>query len=194
VCVTGHGILRFLHLDASDIKSIGVSMGKRDTPQNYLSHCWIDDRILVGTDNGEILVFENAEFRGALESSPSQDGKSIDSIAAFSKGFVCGCDDGILYIFERDEKKIYRQSKSFQIDNNYVHIRNLAISPSEVHTITLEAVMTATGPAGADGCLVCCCCCCDVVSSLFAGECGVFIGEQSGVRPAVGQHRNSESR
>jgi hypothetical protein len=47
-------------------------------------------------------------------------------------GFVCGCDDGILYIFERDEKKIYKQSKSFQIDNNYVHIRNIAISPSEV--------------------------------------------------------------
>jgi hypothetical protein len=142
VCVTGAGILRFLHLEQNDIKSIGISMGANPTTttaaatkpgavntasasfplgitgsggssaasaggaagagaagaaataggggappqQNYLCHCWVDDRILVGTEHGEILVFENAEYRGALDSSPSQDGKSIDSIAAFSKG------------------------------------------------------------------------------------------------------------
>jgi hypothetical protein len=44
-------------------------------------------QILVGTDTGEILVFEQAEFRGQLESSP-REGKSIDSIAAFSKGYA----------------------------------------------------------------------------------------------------------
>ena len=50
------------------------SQGKRE-PQNYLCHAWLDDRILVGTDTGDILLFENAEFRGVLESSPS-DGTS----------------------------------------------------------------------------------------------------------------------
>ena len=37
VCVSGNGILRFLHLEQSEFKSIPFSMGKRE-PQNYLSH------------------------------------------------------------------------------------------------------------------------------------------------------------
>lgn len=45
-------------------------------------------QILVGTDTGDILVFENADFKEVLASSPS-DGNSIDSICAFSKGCVC---------------------------------------------------------------------------------------------------------
>ena len=73
-----------------------------------------------------------------LETSPS-DGKSIDSIAPYSKGFVCGCDEGVLYVFEREEKEIYKQSKSFQIDQNYVRILNISISPKEENVIcTLE--------------------------------------------------------
>jgi WD40 repeat protein len=111
--------------------------GKRE-PQDYLCHCWIDDRLLIGTDTGDILLFENAEFRGVLETSPS-DGKSIDSIVAYSKGFVCGCDEGALYVFQKDEKDVYKQTRSFQIDGNYVRILNLAISPSEdVVACTLE--------------------------------------------------------
>jgi WD40 repeat protein len=137
VCVSGNCILRFLHLEQNEFKSIPFTMGKRP-PQNYTCHAWIDDRILVGTDTGDILVFENAEFRGVLSSSPS-DGKSIDSICAFSRGFVCGCDEGVLYVFERDEKEIYKASKSFQIEGNFVRIKNIAISPSEDNVIcTLE--------------------------------------------------------
>jgi hypothetical protein len=41
--VTGNGILRFLHLEQSEFKSIPYSM-KRE-PQNYLCHCWIEDRV-----------------------------------------------------------------------------------------------------------------------------------------------------
>ena len=135
VCITGNGILRFLHLEQNEFKSIPFSMGKRE-PQNYLSHCWIDDRILIGTDSGDILVFENAEFRGVLESSPAG-GKSIDCIAAFSKGFVLGMDEGYLMIFDRDEKEIYKYSKSFQIDGNFVKVKSLAISPSEENVVAV---------------------------------------------------------
>lgn len=137
VCVTGNGILRFLHIENLDFKWIPVSLGKRE-PQNYLCHCWLDEQIVVGTDTGDILLFDNAEFQGVLESSPS-DGKSIDCITAFSKGFICGCDEGVIYIFERDEKEFFKRTKSFQIDNNYVRVRNIAISPSEDNiTCTLE--------------------------------------------------------
>lgn len=129
VCVTGQGVLRFLHLEQADVKFIPFGMGKRE-PQNYTCHTWIDDRILIGTDTGDILVFENAEFRGVLESSPA-DGKAVECIAAYSKGFVCGGDDGLLYVFERDDKTIYRQSKSYQISGTTAKITSAVISPSE---------------------------------------------------------------
>ncbi len=137
VCVTGNGVLRFLTIENSEFKSVSMNMGKRE-PQNYLSHCWIDERAVVGTDTGDLLLFENGEFQGVLESSPS-DGKSIDCIVAYSRGFVCGCDDGVLYVFERDDKEFFKLAKSFQIDANYVRIKSIAISPSDENIIcTLE--------------------------------------------------------
>ena len=54
---------------------------------------------------------------GVLASSPS-DGESIDSIIAFSKGFVCGGAGGTLRIFERsdDVREYYKCAKIFTIE------------------------------------------------------------------------------
>ena len=136
VCVSGNGILRFLHLDQTTFKVIQFNMGKREA-QNYLCHCWIDDKILVGTDTGDIFVFENAEFKGILATSPGG-GKSIDALVPYSNhpsGFVAGCEEGLLYVFEKDEKEMFRQASYSQIESNAVRIKNIAISPSEDNVI-----------------------------------------------------------
>jgi WD40 repeat protein len=149
VCVTGNGILRFLHIENNEFKAIPISMAVggagtgaggaasgssgaavRPEARNYTCHCWVEERVLVGTDTGDILLYENAEFLGALESSPS-DGKSIDCVTPFSRGFVAGSDEGVLYVFECDDREYYRLTKSFQIDNNYVRIKSIAIAPGE---------------------------------------------------------------
>ena len=157
VCVTGNGILRFLHIENSEFKAIPISMAVSTTTasatggnnnaggangasaaaatvrpeaRNYTCHCWVEERVLVGTDTGDILLYENAEFLGALESSPS-DGKSIDCLAPFSRGFVAGSDEGVLYVFECDEREYYRLTRSFQIDNNYVRIKSITVAPGE---------------------------------------------------------------
>ena len=136
LCVTGNGVLKLLRLEVGEYRPIRYNLGNR-SPDNYLCHAWMDERLLVGTKSGEILVFVNAEYRGVLDSSPT--GNSIECIAAYSKGFVCGCDQAMLYVFERDEKKMYRQAKSYQIDGNYSKVRSLAIAPSEdTVTCTLE--------------------------------------------------------
>lgn len=83
VCVTGNGVLRFLKAENTEFRTVAVSIGKRE-PQNYLSHCWLEERVVVGTDTGDLLLFENGDFLGVLESSPS-DGKSIDSITPRGK-------------------------------------------------------------------------------------------------------------
>eukprot|EP00466_Bigelowiella_natans_P020910 jgi/Bigna1/37070/e_gw1.17.10.1 len=129
VCVSGDGILKFLRAEMSEFRAIRYNLGNRE-PQNYLCHAWVDVRLLVGTDTGDILVFVNAEYRGVLDSSPSN-GESITCLATYSKGFVAGCDQALLYVFERDEKKMYKQTRSFQIDGSYKSIKNVAISPTE---------------------------------------------------------------
>jgi WD40 repeat protein len=105
---------------------------KRD-PQNYMCHAWLpEDRLVLATDHGEILLFENFEFRMVLSSSP-QDGEPLYSIQPYSKGFVCGGAGGVMRIYERsdDIREYFKCSKTFNIENNRSAIVQLAVSPSE---------------------------------------------------------------
>lgn len=44
VCVSGLGVLRFLHIEHDEFKAIPFGIGRRE-PAHYLSHCWIEDRV-----------------------------------------------------------------------------------------------------------------------------------------------------
>ena len=139
VCVTGEGILRFFRITENQFRPVPVNL-KRE-PQNYLCHCWLpEDRVVVATDSGELLLFEGFEFRMVLASSPS-DGESIDSLIAFSKGFVCGGAGGTLRIFERsdDVREAYKCAKVFTIEGRRSKITNLAVSPSEDNLVCSTA-------------------------------------------------------
>jgi len=131
ICVTGDGICRFLRITDQTLKPLPGAMGKRE-PQAYLCHAWMsEDRVVVATDTGELLLLEAGELKCALAAAPA-DGNSIDSIVAYSKGFVCGADGGVIYVFEKsDDKDYYKKAKAFRIENNAVPIKHLAVSPSE---------------------------------------------------------------
>ena len=47
---------------------------------------------MAATDTGDLLLLEAGELKCALPASPA-DGASIDSIVAYSKGFVCGAGE-----------------------------------------------------------------------------------------------------
>ena len=69
-----------------DFKPLQSSIGKRE-PQNYISHTWLDEKLLVATDSGDILVYgEGGEFRGPI-GAPCE--SPIEVIAAYGKGPVC---------------------------------------------------------------------------------------------------------
>ena len=62
VCATGDGILRFMRIAENQFRPIPFNL-KRE-PQNYLCHAWVsDDRCIVGTDSGELLLVENFECK-----------------------------------------------------------------------------------------------------------------------------------
>lgn len=59
-----------------------------------------------------------------LRSSFSCDnGLSVESITTYSKGFVAGQDNGVVSIFEKDDKELYRKARAFTIESNICKIR-----------------------------------------------------------------------
>ena len=62
--------------------------------------------MIVGTDQGELLYFnENNEFRTLLPHSPLN-GFSIECLTKFSNGFLAGGPDFTIYIFRKHEGEI----------------------------------------------------------------------------------------
>jgi hypothetical protein len=53
----------------------------------------------------------------------TDNGLAVASIACYSKGFVVGQDNGVVTIFERDEKEFYRKARSFTIENNQCRVK-----------------------------------------------------------------------
>jgi WD40 repeat protein len=135
ICVTGNGVFKQLKLVDSNLKVLPNALNKREA-QNYQCHAWLsDDRVVVGTDTGDLLVIDGVELKAFIPRSPS-DSNSIESIVGFSKGLVTGSDDGQIAIYEKsDEKDLYKRSKVFTIDNNAVKIRHLALSHTEEQLI-----------------------------------------------------------
>lgn len=56
----------------------------------------------MSTEQGELYLFENMEFRCVIPTATPDD-SSICIIAAFSKGFVVGGGNGVLRVFERSD-------------------------------------------------------------------------------------------
>lgn len=141
VCACGNGILKFFRIIDNFFKVMPNTLLKRE-PQNYLCHAWLpEERVVVGTDTGDLLLFEHFELRTVLPTSPA-DGNSIDCIVPFSKGFVCGCEDGIVRVFEpsEDRTEFYRPTKTLPIHGHPARVLNMALSPSEENlALTLES-------------------------------------------------------
>ena len=116
----------------NNIKPLAPLLGKRD-PQVFTCHAWMPDekeRCVVGTDVGDLLLVDGGELRCSL-ASPGE-GVGVHSIVPYSKGFIVGCDQGMLSLYEKTEdKEFYRLVKSFTIEGHANKIVSLAVQPSE---------------------------------------------------------------
>ena len=131
IAVTGNQIFKQFKLVDVNLKLLPNALNKRE-PQNYLCHSWMsEDRIVVGTDNGELLVIDSSELKAYIPRSPT-DSNSVESIVSFAKGLITGNDNGTISIFERsDDKDLYKLTKTFSIESNAVKVRHLALSHSQ---------------------------------------------------------------
>nr|CAB3267722.1 WD repeat-containing protein 65 [Phallusia mammillata] len=142
ICVTGNHIFKLFRYAEGNLKQFGF---QKMEPQNYLSHAWVsDERVVVGSDTGRLLLFENgelkSEFHAALPAGSTAETNSIrastsvipedavsasgsglgttqiTSVVAHSKGFACAGGTGSVHLFEKtDEKDFYRKTRIVKI-------------------------------------------------------------------------------
>ncbi|KAK6099155.1 hypothetical protein MT418_000606 [Batrachochytrium dendrobatidis] len=104
VCCTGNGIFKLLRYQEGYMRAVG---SQKFESKNFTAHAWtLDDRIIVGTEDSKIYVFEsNGECKAEILHSHGSGmiPRSIYTIASFSKGFVVGCSGGMAAVYERTE-------------------------------------------------------------------------------------------
>lgn len=114
-------------------------MNIKQEPRNFLCHAWLpEERIVVGTDTGELFIFEGTEFRKILDTSP-HDGHPIDSLLSFSKGFVAGCDGGRVRIYEKSEdaRLFYKLTAEFAVVGDESRVIHMTVSANEENLVAL---------------------------------------------------------
>lgn len=106
---------------SSPVHPSGQSTASLNAPArrepNLLCHLWVgEERLVVGTDMGELLLFDMGECRAVLPQSPGSSGGSIEAIIPYGRGFVCGGSSGIVHVFEKTEDKDYfRRARSIKV-------------------------------------------------------------------------------
>lgn len=149
LCVVGNGIFKNFRYSEGNLKTFNF---QKMEPQNYLCHAWVsEERVIVGTDTGKLLLFEAGElkneFNVAAQEKKSEEDlvsgpQQITAIVAYSKGFACACGPGTAYLFEKtDEKDFFKKAREIKIpqDLNSADpskaqqqiITCLTVSPSE---------------------------------------------------------------
>jgi len=143
-CVVGDGVFKFLRLQEGALKALPNQLAKlrESQNQNYTCHTWLhDDRLILCTESGDILLFDQgSEFKMVLPCSPNTQAQAVGlsaagsllTIAAYSKGFVCGGDKGTITVFERsdDPKEIFRKARDMKVEQESP-VKSVAVSPSD---------------------------------------------------------------
>ena len=64
LCVVGNGIFRVFRYSEGNLRQFAF---QKTDPQNYLCQAWVsDERVIVGTDNGRLLLFEAGELKSEI--------------------------------------------------------------------------------------------------------------------------------
>lgn len=108
--------------------------------QNYLAYCFLkDENMVIGTDQGELLLFNNNwEYRTVLNSSPF-DGFPIESILAYKKGFLIGGPNCTIYQYEKHEGDLkmpyIRLDKKIQNKDSKSRITSMMLTADDEYLI-----------------------------------------------------------
>ncbi|XP_019645355.1 PREDICTED: cilia- and flagella-associated protein 57-like [Branchiostoma belcheri] len=157
ICVVGNGIFKLFRYSEGNLKQFAF---QKTEPQNYLSQAWVsDERVIVGTDNGRLLLFESGEMKsdfavsmGTREGDRSSLGSvtegsgaaggppQITAVAAYSKGFACAGGAGTVHIYEKteDAKDFYKKTREIRIPQDQHSTDPSRAEAQEVRCLTVS--------------------------------------------------------
>lgn len=158
ICVVGNGIFKLYRYSEGNLKQFAF---QKLEPQNYLSQAWVsDERVIVGTDMGKLLLFEAGELRNEMtvQVSSKQDADKsamgtitenegtgatgtprITAIVSSSKGFACSAGHGVVVVYEKTEDKdSYKKSREIRIVNNALGADDSRAESHEIRTLTIS--------------------------------------------------------
>ena len=118
-----------MYMRAGQLKQLSMSF-RRDNA-NFISHCWLgEDRCVVGTEGGEILLMEHFDFRAVIYpcGNDNEDLVPILSLQPTSRGFIVGTIMGEIRLFERAEenKEQYTLALSYDLPKETSHVVAMA--------------------------------------------------------------------
>ncbi|MBN3302205.1 CFA57 protein, partial [Amia calva] len=168
ICVSGRGVFKLFRYAEGVLKQ---SNFQKLEAHNVLSHAWLsDERVIVGTESGRLLVMEGGDLRWEMSVAPkpsTQDSnrslgkKNVDeplsdalprvsAIAAYSKGFACAAGPGTVYLFEKtEEKDHYRKTREIRIPQDQCSNEPSTAEEQEIATLCIspseETLATSTG-------------------------------------------------
>ncbi|KAJ3302044.1 Cilia- and flagella-associated protein 57 [Kappamyces sp. JEL0829] len=150
VSVVGNGIFKVFRFSEGVLKQLA---GPKLDQKNILTHCWTaDEKIVCGTEDGKVLVFESSgelkhEFTHVQ--TASQAVRSVNVILSFARGLLLGSAGGTVALYEKGDdlqttaagvnpgqvaagaRDAYRKTREFNLTEDVSGITKLAISPTE---------------------------------------------------------------
>ncbi|ESO94501.1 hypothetical protein LOTGIDRAFT_118162 [Lottia gigantea] len=85
LCVVGNGIFKHFRYSEGNLKPFNF---QKIEPQNYLCHAWVsEERIIVGTDTGKLMLFEAGELKTEISNGSIQkdDGNHSNQIGIMGR-------------------------------------------------------------------------------------------------------------
>ncbi|ORZ39559.1 WD40-repeat-containing domain protein, partial [Catenaria anguillulae PL171] len=132
LCVVGNNIFRIYRFTEGTLKPLTF---QKTDHRNNIAHAWLTpERIAVTTEDGKILIYENAELRMEIPTNlPSEVNfrpHHLTAIRAGPNGFVAGSNNGMLQEWDRaEDTSLYRCAKEVKVES--AAIRGITLSSNE---------------------------------------------------------------
>ena len=139
ICVLGKSLLKFYRLEDGTFKEFDV-IGDCGDPSKYSCHAWLldkPDHLLVGTRDGQLLLFGKGYAQGVLQASPRKN-LHIRCITPHTKGFVIGTNGSQVFTYSQsDVDDDYSLEKHFEVEAEKAHaVLGVAVNGAETVSYT----------------------------------------------------------
>ena len=108
-CTIGRDCVQFYRIAEKDMRILHTNNEATTglSNHNFVSQCWLrhpEDTLVAGTDTGELVAFQNGEYKCHLPLLKREMDEKVTSLLAFSLGFIVGGNSGTFhFIYHKPE-------------------------------------------------------------------------------------------